>query len=177
MGRLYDEMTMDMLLDTPAGRGDQLRAAMRAWTTGVAIVTAAHEGRQHGMTVSSFTSVSLDPPLIAVSLSKASHTHDLVRRAGAFGVTILASSQWQLSERFAGRVGGDGDRMEGVPTETFITGAPFLKGGLAFLDCRVTQAIRAGMNTLFLAEVLTVRGDDHDTPLVYHDRAYRRLED
>ena len=150
---------------------------MRAWTTGVAIVTAAHGGEQHGMTVSSFTSVSLDPPLVVISLSTGSHTHDLVRRAGAFGVTILAASQSDLAERFAGRHQVEKDRMEGLQTEAFITGAPFIKGGLAFLDCRVTQTIRAGMNTVFIGEVLAVRGDDHDTPLVYHDQGYRGIRD
>jgi len=156
-------------------RADSLRSAMRAWTTGVSIVTAAHKGRQHGMTVSSFTSVSLDPPLVVVSLSTGSHTHELIREAGAFGVTVLAADQLQLSERFAGRLGDDGDRMQGLQTETFVTGAPFIKGGLAFLDCRVTKTIDAGMNTLLMAEVVAVRADDHDAPLVYHDRAYRGL--
>jgi flavin reductase (DIM6/NTAB) family NADH-FMN oxidoreductase RutF len=168
---------METLGSSTEEPGGQLRMAMRAWTTGVAIVTAAHAGQQHGMTVSSFASISLDPPLVAVSLSTDSHTHDLVGRAGAFGVTILAAGQQELSERFAGKVGGEGDRMQGLQTETFVTGAPFIKGGLAFLDCRVTQTIQAGMNTLFIAEVLAVRGDDHDSPLVYHDRAYRRIKE
>ena len=150
---------------------------MRAWTTGVAIVTAAYGGQQHGMTVSSFASISLDPPLIAVSLQAASQTHALVSRAQAFGVTILAAHQKELSERFAGRFGKDSERLDGVETQTLATGAPFIRGGLAFLDCRVRQAIRAGMNTLFVAEVVAVREEDHDSPLVYHDRGYRRLQE
>lgn len=162
---------------TPAERTEGLRAAMRAWTTGVAIVTAAHDGQRHGMTVSSFASISLDPPLVAISLQTASQTHALVRRAGAFGVTILAASQQGLSERFAGRNGDEGARLEGLETETLATGAPFIRGGLAFLDCRVTQAIQAGTNTLFIAEVVAIRADDHEAPLVYHDRSYRRLQD
>jgi flavin reductase (DIM6/NTAB) family NADH-FMN oxidoreductase RutF len=156
---------------------EQLRSAMRAWTTGVTVVTAAHGGEQHGMTVSSFSSISLDPPLIAISLQTDSHTHQLVSRAGAFGVTILAASQQTLSERFAGQMDTDMGRLQGLSTETLVTGAPFLDGGLAFLDCRVTQAIAAGLNTLFIGEVVAVRADDHDSPLVYHDRAYRRLQD
>jgi flavin reductase (DIM6/NTAB) family NADH-FMN oxidoreductase RutF len=167
---------METTTSSAQDRAEQLRSAMRAWTTGVAIVTAEHDGQRHGMTVSSFTSVSLDPPLIVVSLSTGSQTGELIRRAGAFGVTILAADQVGLSERFAGREGG-GDRMADVPIETFLTGAPFIRGGLAFLDCRVTQAISAGVNTLIMAEVMAVRGDDHDAPLVYHDRAYRRLAD
>jgi flavin reductase (DIM6/NTAB) family NADH-FMN oxidoreductase RutF len=156
---------------------EQLRSAMRAWTTGVAIVTAAHGEQQHGMTVSSFSSIALDPPLIAISLQTDSHTRELVSLAGTFGVTILARGQEQLSERFAGHLDADVDRMQGLATETLVTGAPFIQGGLAFLDCRVTQAIGAGGNTLFIGEVLAVRADDHDEPLVYHDRGYRRLQD
>jgi flavin reductase (DIM6/NTAB) family NADH-FMN oxidoreductase RutF len=156
---------------------EQLRAAMRAWTSGVTIVTAAYGGEKHGMTVSSFTSISLDPPLIVISLQTISRTHELVSRAQAFGVTILASDQQRLSERFASRALDTGDRLEGVQTETLITGAPFIKGGLAYLDCRVTQTIRAGMNTLFVAEVVAVQGDDHASPLIYHDRTYRGLQE
>ena len=98
---------MDMLAAPLSEGSESLRSAMRAWTTGVAIVTAVHAGRPHGMTVSSFTSISLDPPLIVISLSTGSHTHDLIRLAGAFGVTILAASQQALSERFAGRQAGE----------------------------------------------------------------------
>ena len=150
---------------------------MRAWTTGVAIVSADHEGQRHGMTVNSFASISLDPPLIAVSLQTASHTHALVSRAGAFGLTILAAGQQELSERFAGRTGDAGTRWHGLQTEALITGAPFITGGLAFLDCRLSQAIRAGTNTLFIGEVVAVQAKDHEAPLVYHDRAYRQLKD
>ena len=150
---------------------------MRAWTTGVAIVTAAHAGRQHGMTVSSFTSISLDPPLIVISVSTGSQTHDMIRLSGSFGVTILSASQQSLSERFAGKQAGEVERMAGLQTQTFVTGAPFIKGGLAFLDCKVAQTIDAGMNTLFIAEVVAVRANDHAAPLVYHNQAYRRLQE
>ena len=141
------------------------------------IVTAVYEGERHGMTVSSFTSVSLDPPLIIISLQTASRTHDVVVKAQAFGITILAASQQDLSERFASRQSSMSERLEGLETETLVTGAPLIKGGLAYLDCRVTQSISAGMNTIFLAEVVAMRGDDHDAPLVYHDRTYYHLEE
>jgi len=154
---------------------EQLRTAMRAWTSGVAIVTAAYDGQQHGMTVSSFTSISLDPPLVVISLQTTSRTHDMVSRAGAFGVTILAAGQEELSERFADRPPGRNHGLEGLQTETLVTGAPMIRGGLASLDCKVSQAVRVGMNTLFIGEVVAVRGDDQAAPLIYHDRAYRRL--
>jgi len=168
---------METNLMTAAQRSDGLRAAMRAWTSGVTIITAIYEGEKHGMTVSSFTSISLDPPLIIISLQAVSRTHELVSRAQAFGVTILSADQRDLSERFAGQANASGDRLDGLETETFITGSPFIKGGLAFLDCRVTQSINAGMNTIFVAEVVAVRGNDHENPLVYHDRQYRTLQE
>ena len=156
---------------------EQLRLAMRAWTSGVTIVTASHAGEQHGMTVSSFTSIALEPPLIIVSLQTISRTHEFVAQSNAFGVTILAEGQREISDRFAGRLGEATDRLAGIETETLVTGAPFIKGGLAYLDCRVTQTIAVGTNTLFLAEVVAARGDGEGKPLVYQDRKYQQLVD
>ena len=156
---------------------EQLRQSMRAWTSGVTIVTASHAGEQHGMTVSSFTSIALEPPIVIISLQTDSRTHGLVTQANAFAVTILADGQQDVSDRFAGRVPDEEDRLGGIETETLVTGAPFIKGGLAYLDCRVTQAIEIGTNTLFLAEVVAARGNGEGKPLVYHDRAYHKLDD
>src|SRR5512135_3567083 len=100
----YDEWTTEM--QTMTLDAEQLRTAMRTWTSGVAIVTAEFEGQVHGMTVSSFTSISLDPPLVVISLQKTSRTREMVASAGAFGVTILAADQLGLSERFANRPPG-----------------------------------------------------------------------
>ena len=80
---------------------DELRYAMRRWTTGVTVVTAQHDGIRHGMTVSTFTSLSLEPPFVMVSLERSTRTHDLVVQAGAFGVTILADNQQPISDSFA----------------------------------------------------------------------------
>jgi len=154
---------------------EQLRQSMRAWTSGVTVVTASHAGEQHGMTVSSFTSIALKPPLIIISLQTDSRTHELVSQAKAFAVTILAEDQQELSERFAGRAPDVEDRLAGIGTDTLVTGAPFIKGGLAYLDCRVMQSISMGTNTLFLAEVVAARGNGAGQPLVYHDRKYHKL--
>ncbi len=127
------------------------------------------------MTVSSFTSIALEPPLIIISLQTDSRTHELVSQAKAFAVTILAEDQQELSERFAGRAPDVEDRLAGIGTDTLVTGAPFIKGGLAYLDCRVMQSISMGTNTLFLAEVVAARGNGAGQPLVYHDRKYHKL--
>ena len=155
---------------------DKLRQSMRAWASGVTVVTAAHGGEQHGMTVSSFTSIALDPSVIIISLQTGSRTHELVTQSNAFAVTILSADQQEISDRFAGRIPDTEDRFVDLETETLVSDAPFIKGGLAYLDCRVTQTIPVGGNTLFLAEVVAAQGDGEGQPLVYHDRDYHTLD-
>jgi flavin reductase (DIM6/NTAB) family NADH-FMN oxidoreductase RutF len=152
-----------------------LRRAMRAWTTGVAVVTATHDGEQYGMTVNSFTSISLEPPLVSVALKQLTHTHDLVVKSGMFAVTVLTAEQKELSDRFAGKIPNITDRFEGVPTNALSINAPLLEGGMAYLNCSVVNSIPAGENTLFIAEVIAATGDGEGDPLVYHNRVYWRL--
>lgn len=155
---------------------EQLRQAMRAWTTGVTVVSAAHAGQHYGMTVNSFTSISLEPPLIAVALRQLTHTHELVQKSGEFGVTILTAAQRQLSERFSGKFPEITDRFAGVETETLTLDIPLIRGGTAFFNCRVVSSMPVGENTLFVAEVIAARGSGEGEPLVYHNRTYWRLD-
>ena len=154
---------------------EQLRHAMRAWTTGVAVITAAHDGQKYGMTINSFTSVSLEPPLVSVTLKQLTHTHELVVKSGEFSITILSSDQKELSLRFAGKLSDIKDRFDGIPTETLIMDAPLLKGGIAYFNCRVVNSMPIGENTFFLAEVVAARGEGDGEPLVYHNRVYWEL--
>ena len=156
---------------------EQLRHAMRAWTTGVSIVTASHADQQYGMTVNSFTSISLEPPLVSLALKNLTHTHDLVERSGEFAVTILAAHQKELSDRFAGKHPEIKDRFEGVATERLLINAPLIKGGIAYFNCRVVNSILVGENTLYVAEVIAVQGEGTGEPLVYHNRVYWKLTD
>ena len=82
---------------------EEMRAAMRNWATGVTVVSTMFNGERHGMTVSSFTSVSIDPAMVLVSLQMEARTYKLVDSSGVFGVTILDNSQQEISDRFAGR--------------------------------------------------------------------------
>ena len=156
---------------------DTLRAAMRAWSAGVTVVTAAYEGIKHGMTVNSFTSISLNPALITVSLQQNTRTHELVSKSKAFGLTILSTEQTRLSNLFAGRIPGVEDRFADLQTETLVTGSPLIVGGLSWMDCRVVQTFDAGMNTLFIAEVVAARGNGSGEPLIYHNRVYWKLSE
>jgi flavin reductase (DIM6/NTAB) family NADH-FMN oxidoreductase RutF len=156
---------------------ENMRAAMRAWSAGVTVVTAVYEGVKHGMTVNSFTSISLDPPTVSISLNQSSRTHEFVMKSRAFGLTMLSSEQVKISDLFAGRVSDVEDRFANLPTETLVTGAPLIVGGLAWFDCRVVESFDAGMNTLFIAEVLAARGLGDGLPLMYHNRKYWKLSE
>lgn len=154
---------------------ETLRHAMRAWTTGVAVITAAHEGRRYGMTVNSFNSISLDPPLISVTLKRLTHTHELVEKSGEFSLTVLSAGQGNLSDRFAGKIPDVTDRFEGVETERLLLEAPLIKGGMAYFNCRVVNSFPVGENTLIVAEVIAARGEGDGDPLVYHNRMFWKL--
>ena len=154
---------------------EKLRHAMRAWTTGVAVVTARYEDQQYGMTVNSFNSVSLEPPAISVVLKQLTHTHDLVVKSGLFAVSILSSAQKELSDRFAGKIPGIADRFADVPTERLSIEAPIIRNGIAYFNCRVLSSTAIGENTLFIAEVIAVSGEGEGDPLVYHNRVYWKL--
>ena len=155
---------------------DLFRQTMRFWATGVTVVTAAHAGVQHGMTVSAFTSLTLTPPQVLISLAQNSRTHGLITRAQAFGVTILAADQQEISERFAGRVADDLDRLAGLETFTLVSGTPMLAGGLSHLDCRVITTLDCGTSTLFIGEVVAAQSAQGGAPLLYFNRDYRELK-
>jgi flavin reductase (DIM6/NTAB) family NADH-FMN oxidoreductase RutF len=127
------------------------------------------------MTVNSFTSISLEPPLISVALKQLTHTHELVVKSGMFSVTILTAAQKELSDRFAGKLPQVTNRFDGVQIETISLDSPVFKDGMAYFDCRVMSSMAVGENTLFIAEVLDARGEGEGEPLVYHNRQYWKL--
>jgi flavin reductase (DIM6/NTAB) family NADH-FMN oxidoreductase RutF len=155
---------------------EKLRAAMRAWSAGVTVVTAVHEGKKHGATVNSFTSISLEPAMITISLQKSARTHELISKSRAFGLTILSAEQFKISDLFAGKMTEVEDRFSGLQTQTLVTGSPLLVGGLAWLDCHVVETFDAGLNTLFIAEVLAAQDTGDGQPLIYHNRKYWTLD-
>lgn len=160
------EMTLD---------SEMLRHAMRAWSAGVTVVTSYHQGQVYGMTVNSFTSISLEPPAVTISLRAGTRTHEWVTASKVFGLTILSADQAHISDIFAGRVPEARDRFAGLQLETLVTGSPLIQGGLAWFDCRVITSYAAGMNTLFIAEVLAVQKAGHGRPLLYSDQTYWQL--
>ncbi len=152
-----------------------LRLTMRRWATGVTVLTTVADGKRAGMTVSSFTSVSLEPPTVLVCLNKDAYAHDLVKQAGIYAVSMLSVGQEELSNRFAGLDPDIADRFEGLELVTAQTGCPLLPGATAWLDCVVKSTHDTYTHTIFVAEVVFARYDNERAPLVYHNRGYHTL--
>lgn len=152
---------------------DLFRSLLGRFPSGVTVVTAARDGEIAGMTVSSFTSVSLEPPLVFVSLTMGKLTTKLVEESGWFAANVLSADQADLSERFA--YADDADRFSGLEIETGAHGLPLLPDTVAGLECRVVQAHTAGDHLIFVAEVVTGRFAEVD-PVVYLRGTYRRLD-
>lgn len=152
-----------------------VRQAMRRWVAGVAVVTSRSGDVAHGMTVNSFTSISLDPPLVTVTMNNGTRTYTLVEQTGILALTFLSEEQVELSDRFAGRIPEDEDRLAGLETFEMVTGAPLLAGGLAWLDCRVVFHYPMPTSTLYIAEVVAAQVPPMGIPLAYFNRAYVRI--
>ena len=148
---------------------------MRGWPSGVTIVAACDGGDMHGMTVSSFTSVSLEPPLVLICAERATRTHRLIEASGAFAVSVLAQGHGDWSDRFGGRETEHIDRFEGVPTITAVTGSPILADHVSYFDCLVTGAHEAGTHTIFVGQVVAAGLADGRAPLLYWRQGYHRL--
>ena len=104
------------------------------WATGVTVVGALADGQPVGITANSFTSLSLNPPQVLISVNKRLYTHDAIKRSGAFSVSILHDGQEEIGKRFAGMVPEVEDRYEGLAVHTAETGSPILSDALAWLD-------------------------------------------
>jgi flavin reductase len=131
--------------------GDELRAVMRRHPAGVAVVTVDLDGERLGLTVSSLVAAALEPPLVAVSISRHAALHELLRAAGGFAVSLLAGSQEALAQHFARGVPPIA-LWHGVETENGPRG-PRLGGALGWLECALAGETAAGDHTLFLGRV------------------------
>ena len=154
---------------------ENLKVVMRRFPQGVTVVTMQSEDHQLGITVASFTSISLTPPLILVSIAKGSFYHDTIVNAKSFAVNILASDQGDVSERFAGKVPQGEDRFHNVKFQTGLNGAPLIQGALSWIECRNRRTIEAGDHTIVLGEVTTCKAMKEATPLLYFNRQYATI--
>ncbi len=155
------------------------KEAMSHWTTGVSVVTAVapEGGRQVGITASSLTSLSIDPPEVLVSVSKKLYTHDVIMATQRYAASILRAEQTELGMRFAGMIPEVEDRFAGVATFLAATGCPILSDALAWVDCRVKHVFDGDDHTIFVGEVVAAGAADDGAPLLYYKRQWHVLAD
>ena len=150
----------------------EFRRACGRFATGVTIASVVDsEGVPHGLTVSSFTSVSLHPPLILICLGHEVSAIHHFRTATHFGINVLAEDQRALSERFARR--GE-DRFDGVAWQPGVTGVPLLPGVLAAIECAVHRIVPMGDHDILVGEMVHTQVKDGE-PLLYFGGSYRKL--
>jgi flavin reductase (DIM6/NTAB) family NADH-FMN oxidoreductase RutF len=152
---------------------DEFRSVLGRFATGVTVVTARDTSAvDHGLTVNSFTSLSLDPPLILVCIDHEASLHPAMTACSHFAVNILSQRQEALARRFATP---ETDRFLGVGFTRGICGAPILDDVLAFLECRATLSVPGGDHTIFIGEVERAEARSAG-PLLYYRGGYAQLE-
>ncbi len=167
----HPEMAGQRVDEQPLDAG-AFRQVIGRFMSGVVVITATHQGERRGMTVSAVASLSLDPPMIVTCLNASSSTQEVVRRAGAFAVNILAEDQEHLAGLFA-RPGVD--PFLDLPCEPGITGAPILAGALAVLECQIAQEVPGGSHRVLLANVVRASASE-GSPLAYFRGRFGRIE-
>src|SRR5213080_5181125 len=151
--------------------GEELRAVMRRFPSPVAVVTAAVAGERFGLTVGSLVSLSLTPPLVGISIGKDSSSHEPIRRAGGWAVSLLTGSQADVAQHFA---------RSGIPPVALWIGVdvregvrgPLVEGALAWLECRTVSEHDAGDHTIFVGEVESTELGRGGQGLIYRGGEY-----
>jgi flavin reductase (DIM6/NTAB) family NADH-FMN oxidoreductase RutF len=151
------------------------RNALGCFATGITVITTATDaGETFGLTANSFSSVSLDPPLVLFCLGKSSNNLDVFTSSGRFAVNVLAEGQRDLSVRFSTAFG---DRWEGLAWETWETGAPILAGCLASMDCATEAVHDAGDHVIMVGRVRRLASVAEGKPLLYYKGDYAGITD
>jgi flavin reductase (DIM6/NTAB) family NADH-FMN oxidoreductase RutF len=147
------------------------RQTMGSFVSGVTVVTTVHEDVRYGMTVSSFTSLSLHPQLLLVCLTSTLPTYLAIVQSQHFGVSILAADQAAISQQFASR---HVDKFAGVAWHAGSTGVPLISDACATIECRVSAIHPGGDHAIVVGEIITAQTSDR-APLVYARGAYHQL--
>jgi 4-nitrophenol 2-monooxygenase / 4-nitrocatechol 4-monooxygenase, reductase component len=147
------------------------RLALSHFASGVTVVTTEHEGRLFGMTVASFASLSLHPPLVLVCVETSVKTHEAIIASGKFGVSILSTEQSDISTKFASR---SDDKFTGVDVVRGPLDVPLIAGALTSIECRLHAQLPGGDHSIFVGEVIDVQTREGE-PLLYFRSGYREM--
>ena len=156
----------------PAGirvDGAHIREVLGHFASGITVITAAVDGAPVGFTCQSFSSLSLDPPMVSFAPSRTSSSWPKIRRAASFCINVLAEDQSDISNAFA-RSGAD--KFAGISWSPSTHGAPLIAGATAFLDARLWAEYDGGDHTIVAATVLSLGADSSRPPLMFHRGGY-----
>jgi flavin reductase (DIM6/NTAB) family NADH-FMN oxidoreductase RutF len=149
------------------------RSVLGRFASGVTVVTACDAGgHDHGVTISSFCSLSLEPPLVLLCVEQRAEIHVVLLEAGQFSVNVLAAGQESLARRFAEH---GGDRFEGLGYSRGLTGTPLLTDALAYIECAKVGHYPGGDHTIFVGEVIAASAQP-ERPLLHYRGGYAQLE-
>ncbi|MCP4617425.1 MAG: flavin reductase family protein [Bradyrhizobium sp.] len=156
---------------------DDFRNAMRRLTGGVSVITAGRGKDISGMTVTSVTSLSVEPAALIVSVNRAASSWPLIRRHGFFGVNILNADQVDIAERFTGKGGLKGaERFAGAHWFTRASGVPLLSGALAAIDCEVEEVVERHSHAIVIGRVLDLEVSPRSAALAYWHGQYLAID-
>ncbi len=156
---------------------DDFRQALASWASGVAVVTSAGDGLLYGLTVSSFTAVSLDPPLVLVCLATSNLMPAMIAASGRFAVSVLGRDQEAVSNYFAISGREPTPSLESVDGDWTPGGMPVVKDCIAWLDCTLFEMLTHGDHSIVVGEVVAAHSAVDPDPLLYYRRAYRGVSD
>jgi flavin reductase (DIM6/NTAB) family NADH-FMN oxidoreductase RutF len=163
------------MADQLAVAPDDFKAALGCWPSGVTVVTTRDGGLVYGITVSAFSSLSLDPTLILVCLADSNRLPRMIEKTGKFAVSILAEGQEAISNWFAVSGREPVERFEDFRTVELHTGSPIIDGAIAYLDCLLERSVDGGDHTIVIGRVVAAVSDPAKKPLVFYRRGYRPL--
>src|SRR5436190_2622172 len=153
------------------------RSAMRRLTGGVSVITAGRGRDISGMTVTSVTSLSVDPPTLIVSVNRGASSWPLIRRYGFFGVNILNADQLDIAERFTGKDGATGaGRFAGAEWYNRASGVPLLADALAAIDCEVDEIVERHSHAIVIGRVLDIQLSPRSAALAYWQGQYLAID-
>jgi flavin reductase (DIM6/NTAB) family NADH-FMN oxidoreductase RutF len=145
---------------------------MRAFPSGLAVLSIDHDGERLGLTVGSLISLSLDPPLVGVAVNRQAAMHELLRAAGGFGLSLLAADQPAVAQHFARGVPPIA-LWHGIASHDGETGVPLIDDALGWIECRLSAEHRTGDHTFFVGEVVALERGRPEPALLYIDQRYQ----
>jgi 3-hydroxy-9,10-secoandrosta-1,3,5(10)-triene-9,17-dione monooxygenase reductase component len=164
----------EQAVQAAAAAARRFRDVLGRFASGVTVVTSRSGGAPVGLTCQSFSSVSLDPPLVLFVPSTSSRSWPLIQQAGSFAVNVLAEGQQELSNRMAG---GADDKFAGVGwSASEVTGNPLLDGTVAWIDCTIEAVHPGGDHDVVIGRVVDLGAGDAERPLLFHRGRYHSTD-